>query len=496
MKEKPLRSAKITLLATTPLLLASCLSLGPKHKVPEVALASEWSEQSDAFAVAAGKEGAPEAWWVLFNDPKLTELVERAKMNNIDLKTALARVQESRELLRVQGAGYYPSVDGNASVTRNRVSKDLPNGAGGPPKNPSNTWSTGLDATWEADIFGRVKSGVEAARAEVSASEASMEDVLVSLQGEVAIAYMELRGRQEQLKVVERNLSTQEETLQLTTKRMEAGLATALDVARAQAQVATTRSQLSPLREGMRRSIHRLSVLVGEQPSALAEELTPAGSVPQLTTKASFSPPADLIRRRPDIRQAERNLAAETARIGVRKAELYPRFTLSGNLGVAAGRLGDMSTGTSNYWSIGPGVTVPLFNAGALRAQVRAQDKRAEAALEQYRQTVLLAMEETENALVAYSEEQERRLALEEAVTANEKALALSRELFDKGLIDFLDVLDAERALLGSQSSLAESRSQVAVNLVAAWKAMGGAWESPETKPAAPAAEPKSEPKS
>jgi NodT family efflux transporter outer membrane factor (OMF) lipoprotein len=416
---------------------------------------------------------------LLFNDAKLSELVKRTKAENLDLKAAAARVRQSRELLGVSRSGFFPTLDGNAGVTRNRVSKDLANSPGGPPKNPSNTWQTGLDATWELDIFGRVRRGVEAAKADLASQEAALEGVRVSLQGETALAYMELRGFQEQLKVVQANLAAQQETLELTTKRLDAGLATALDVARTEAQVATTRSQLPPLHEGYRRSAYRLAVLVGEEPGALVEELAGEYSIPAITTTPRFSPPADLLRRRPDVREAERVLAAETARIGVRKAELYPRFTISGNLGLQAGRLGDVSTGTSNYWAIGPGVTVPLFNAGALRAQVRAQDARAEAALENYRQTILIAMEETENALTAFAQEQERRAALEAAVAANQRAFNLSRDLFDKGLIDFLDLLDSERTLLSSQSALVESRSRVAQNLVASWKAMGGTWEAP-----------------
>lgn len=475
-----MKITKISLLAISPLLLASCLTVGPNYEKPKVDVTKEWSEGSDDWQVAAGKEGTPAAWWELFNDAKLTELEKRAAENNLDLRVALARVRASREQLGVSKSGYFPTVDGNAGMDRTRVSKDLANNPGGPPKNPYNTWQTGLDATWELDIFGRVKRGVEAARADLAAQEAALDGVMVSLQGEVALAYMELRGNQEQLAVLRANLAAQDETLRLTTKRLEAGLATSLDVARAEAQVATTRSQIPPYNEGFRRAAYRLSVLVGEEPGKLVEELGGDGKIPVVTTTPRFSPPADLLRRRPDIREAERTLAAETARIGVRKAELYPRFTISGNLGVQAGRLGDMSTGTSNYWTIGPGVTVPLFNAGALRAQVRAQNARADAALNAYRQTILTAMEETENALTAYAEEQERRSALEAAVVANQKAFDLSRDLFDKGLIDFLDVLDAERTLLASQSSLAQSRSQVAQNLVAVWKSMGGAWEEPK----------------
>jgi NodT family efflux transporter outer membrane factor (OMF) lipoprotein len=294
---------------------------------------------------------------------------------------------------------------------------------------------------------------------------------------EVARSYLELRALQRRLDVARENIRVQRDTWELTRVRFEAGVISNLDVVRAEAQLRTTESQVPVLETGLRQAVHRLSVLLGSEPGALAAELAPVGPLPVEPPVVPVGLPSTLLARRPDVRRAERELAVATAAIGVATADLYPRFSLTGGGGVESTRLEDLARGGSVYWFVGPSFSWPIFHAGAIRANIRVQDARAEQALARYEQTVLVSLREVEDALVAYAQERERRARLTEAVTADRSAVELARELNDRGLVDFLNVLDAQRSLYLVEDQLVQSDQAVVTNLVLLYKALGGGWE-------------------
>lgn len=486
-----MRNIRIAVATLLVALTASGCKVGPNFQSPETQAPAGWSTTGEGWKQAVG--AADVRWWEQFGDPQLNSLIERMAKENLDIRIASKRLDEALAFRRQEKAGYLPSVDASAGYQRRRTSETvgssyLEGNRAKPKYNPIDDYQTGFDATWELDVFGRVRRAVEAADAEIKASAEDQRALLVTLLGETARTYIELRGLQTRLAVVEQNRASQSQTLDLTRRRLEAGIATELDLNRSAAQVASTEAQLPPLRAAVERSLHRLGVLLGKEPGALKAELSATKPIPAIPSEVAVSLPAELIRRRPDVRAAEQNLAAETARIGVAQADLYPRFLISGNLGLQTSSLQHISTGGSRTWGIGPSVSIPLLDRGAIKARVRAQTARTDAALLNYQQTVLTSLEEAENALTNFSQEQARRRSLEQAVAANRKAAALSRELFDKGLIDFLSVLEAQRSLLESEAQLAESTQSVSTGLVAIYKAMGGGWE--ETFPLAPAAEP------
>ena len=320
--------------------------------------------------------------------------------------------------------------------------------------------------------------GLQAANADVAAAREARRDVLVAVLGEVGRTYAELRGFQFRLDIAQKNIATQQDTLDLTKSRATAGLATELDVARAAAQLETTRSVVPSLQSGIEISIHRLSVLLGQEPSALRAEVSLTAPVPMIPPEVPVGLRSELLERRPDVRQAEAQIAAATARVGEAKAEWFPRFTLFGSAGRQASQLHEITLGMGNFFSAGPAVSLPIFTGARIRSNIRVQDARLQQVVIGYRSTVLSALEETENALVNYSEEQSRRERLENAVKSNEEAVRLSSELYKAGLTDFLSVLDAQRELYANEDLLAQSRAAQAVNLIALYKALGGGWQS------------------
>jgi NodT family efflux transporter outer membrane factor (OMF) lipoprotein len=298
------------------------------------------------------------------------------------------------------------------------------------------------------------------------------------LLAEVARNYVEVRGFQRRLAIAQENLKAQQDTLELTRARFNAGLTSELDVTQAASQLATTQSQIPPLETTLKQGIHQLGVLLGQAPGVLLEELSTAAPIPTVPPEVPVGLPAELLRRRPDIRRAERQLAAATARIGVAEANLYPKLSLTGSLGLESLNLGDLPKGASRFWAVGPTLSWPIFDAGRIRANIAVQDARTDQQFSTYQQTVLTALEEVENALVAYSREQVRRAQLVEAVEANQQAVALANDLYRNGLSTFLNVLDSERALFSSQSDLAQSKAIVSTDVVALYKALGGGWET------------------
>lgn len=463
--------------ASALLLLAGCM-VGPDYVRPDPAVPERWAE-APRHDVAAGP---PSRWWQAFADPQLDALIDRAVASNLDLALAESRIREARAARRIAAAPLFPFLDAGASLTRSWQSENAGFLGGGPVGDlggqPFNLYDVGFDASWEIDVFGGTRRSVEAADADVAASVEERNDVLLTLLGEVARNYVELRGAQRELYVAEANVATQEDTLVLTRARFQGGLASDLDVARAEAQVRTTAAQIPALDTQVRQSIHRLGVLLGETPGALLAELVPPAPIPAAPPGLPDGLPSDLVRRRPDVRRAERQVAAATARIGVATSDLFPRFFLTGAAGLQSLDASDLFAGASKYWSIGPTIQWPIFQGGRIVGNIEVREEQEQQALIGYRQTILDALEEVENAIVAYTRERDRRATLASAVDANQRAVDLAQALYTRGLTDFLDVLAAQGNLFVTQTALARSDATVSASLVALNKALGGGWET------------------
>lgn len=455
-------------------------SVGPDYHKPTLAAPSHWGEP-----LAGGETnsaGAVADWWKTFNDAELDALIARAAQSNLDLRIAQARVREARAQYGIAVGNLWPTVDGGSSYSRTRVSKHLPvlNYLPVPSGTPyeNNFYQAGFDASWEIDVFGGQRRATESAQAQEAAAEFGERDVLVSLLGEVAVNYVQARGYQRQLEIAHENIQAQERVLAITQNRYTNGLANNLDVQQAATLLATTRADLPTLETGLEASIHRLGVLLGQPPEALQNELRTVAPIPTAPPKVPVGLPSELLLRRPDVAQAEQQLAAATANIGVAKADLFPKFYLTGIAGYQSVSASDWFSGGSRFWSAGPTVQWNIFDAGRIRANIKVQNARQEEALAAYEKTTLSAFEDVENALVAYAKEQERRCSLEDAVKSSQESLRLANQLYANGLTDFINVLDAERSLYQAQDALAQSDTTVSSDVIALYKSLGGGWEA------------------
>ena len=455
-------------------------AVGPNYQQPKTAAPAQWSAPMGGGETNI--EPAIASWWNSFNDPQLDSLVERAVNSNHDLRIAGARVREARALYRIASSQLWPTVDAGGSYARQNQSKNqpvlgsLPMPSGIPFEN--NVYQAGFDASWEIDVFGGNRRAVEAGKAEVAAAEFGRRNVLVTLLGEVARNYVELRGCQRRLEIATNNLKTQEEALALTQDRFKNGLTSDLDVQQAATLLANTRAVIPTLESGIQGYIHRLGVLLGQPPEALLAELSAPAAIPSSPPEVPVGLPSELLRRRPDVQQAERQLAASTARIGVATADLFPKFSLTGVAGFESTSASDWFAGGSKFWSLGPTVQWRIFDAGRIRANIRVQNARQEQALAAYEETVLMSFEDVENSLVAYAKEQIRRRSLEDAVNSSQDSLHLANQLYSNGLASFINVLDAERSLYQAEDALAVSDKAVTQNLISLYKALGGGWET------------------
>jgi len=425
-----------------------------------------------AFHSQAPGAGEPvEKWWNTFQDPQLASLVERAAAANLDVKIAISRLLEARAARRSTRADLVPNVGANATVERERgrIAPSFPAFETG-------IIQAGFDASWEIDLFGGRRKALQASSADAAAADEARRDALVSLASEVGRNYAELRGFQRRLDITQRNLKLQQESLNLTNARAEAGLGTQLDVERQKAQLETTRASIPALESSALQAIYRLSVLLGEEPGALLTELTAAKPMPPLPPAVPVGLPADLLKRRPDLREAAARIDAETARLGVARADLFPKIFLNGAAGRQSPTASGLTFGAGNFFSIGPAISLPIFTGGKLRANVEAQKQRLEQAVVKYRATVLRSLEETEDALTAYGHEKERRERLAAAVEASRQATGLATEVYSRGLADFLTVLDAQRQQLSAEDDLAVSDTSLMTDLVALYKSLGGGW--------------------
>jgi len=457
-------------------MVSGCKTVGPNYSQPEMKTPDAW--QKEVAGASADKKSEQEIlakWWTTFNDPVLSGLMERAVAGNLSLKESISRVKQARIQRGITDTDRYPSVNTTGSAGRS-YSNDMRGDFTG-----TNSFRAGLDASWEPDLFGGVKRSLEAADANLQATQETYRDVLVSLLAETAMNYIQLRSYQSQLSVIETNLKSQEETYNITRWRYQAGLTTGLDVEQASSTLEQTRSQIPSLKSGIEQARNTIAVLLGSQPGALDPELETYKPVPVAPGEIAVGIPADLLRRRPDLRKAERDLAAQTAKIGVAQAELYPKISLSGNIGLSALRLGDLLNTDSLSTGVSSGISWPVYNAGKIIKNIEMQWEIQEQTLITYKAALLGALKDVENALTAYSYEQTKRESLLKESESAEKAAEISRAQYSSGLIDFQSVLDAERTLLSSQGQVAQSDAQVILDVISLYKALGGGWSSFET---------------
>jgi NodT family efflux transporter outer membrane factor (OMF) lipoprotein len=451
--------------------MSGCL-VGPDFKKPQQPMPQAWlpptSQPTTSQSVATNQPPQIATWWTNFNDPQLNSLITQAIDANLSIKEAEARIRQARATRGITASNFWPFV--NATGSYSRV---------GAADTSHDLYQAGLDATWELDIFGGTRRAIESADATVQAAIEDLRDVQVTLTSEVALDYLNLRGFQRQIIIAQENLDSERRTAELTRKVFHAGFTGGLDVANAEAEVATTAAIIPSLEAGERQSIYALSVLLARPPAALVDELTPVQPIPTTPPMIPVGLPSDLLRRRPDIRRAEANLHAANAQIGVAVAQLFPQFSLTGSFGYESSQLKNLGNWSSSLWNIGPAVNWPIFTAGQIQSNIELQKALTQESLFVYTQTVLTALQDVESSLIAYEKEQEHRRALAEAVDANRRAVDLSTQLYTQGQTDFLNVLTAERSLFATQDALVLSDQAVATDLVSLYKALGGGWEEP-----------------
>ena len=474
MREMRLPAAALIIFAGA---LAAGCAVGPNYHRPQAPVDTGFANASEPGLAAGDPE---ERYWTTFGDSTLTQLVEDSVMHNTDLQAATANLQAARAARRLAGFDQFPTVTTAVSYAKLLESgQEYP----GYPFNQRefDTAQAGFDGLWELDLFGRVRRNVEAARAEVGASEATLRDARVSVVAEVARDYFILRGLQDQLSLTRRNADVQASTLKLTRVRLEAGRGNELDTSRAEAEYQTTLSTIPSLDATIATTIYRISVLTGRQPTALGAQLSAVAPMPELPAFSSIGTPARLLRRRPDVRVAERQLAAATARVGVAMGDLFPKVTLVGEVGYSAASFGEFGQSQSRYFQAGPSISWAAFDMGRVLARIGESRAQTDAALAQYQGAVLNALEDAEGSMITYGRSQVRRQALKLAAAASDKAADLAQKRFEGGLIDFLEVLDAQRTALSAELTLSQSRTDTATALIAVYKALGAGWAIPES---------------
>lgn len=460
---------------------AGC-AVGPDYHAPSAAAPARWST-----GLAGGEAAAPAdvtAWWRTFHDPELDTLIDRAVRSNLDLRIAQARVREARAQYGIASASLAPSADATGSDAREQASHHQPvlGSVPLPPSTPfdNQVYQAGVDASWELDLFGGRRREVEAARAEVGASAYDQRATLLVLLGDVAHNYVDVRGYQRRLAIAAENIAAQRQGVAIARDRFAHGLATDLEVEESSTLLAQTQAEVPALEAALQTSVHRLEILLGQAPGALAAELSAPAPIPAAPERVPVGLPSDLLLRRPDVLRAERQLAAATADIGVATSDLFPKFYLTGGAGYQSVSAGNWFSSASSFWSVGPSIQWKIFDAGRVRANIRVQNARQEEALDTYERTVITAYGEVEDSLVSYAQEQVREESLRDAVASSRKTLSLATRLYASGLTDFLHVLDAERSLYSAEDLLAQSDHAISGNLIALYESLGGGWQAYE----------------
>lgn len=459
---------------TTAVSLAVCGSactLGPDYERPEVSVPDVW--QTKAAETVDAEQGLVQTWWDTLEDPVLIDLLERAEAANLDLEIAVARISEARASWRISKSDWYPEVSGSLEGSGQGIPENVPLLGG----ETIEQYSLGVGMSWEIDVFGRIRRTVESANAAFEATIEDYRDLLVVLLADVGFNYVDAITLQERIQLAEANVAKQSESMQLTRDRFNAGLTSALDVAQAESNLASTESRIPQLEIQLTEALNRIAVLLGENPGSVHDEILGKTQIPVPPEEVVVAIPANVLRQRPDIRRAERSLASQTALIGAAKADLYPRFSLSGFFGLASGDISDLIGDNSVAWNVGLPIIGNIFDGGKRRGRVQVQEARTRQLLSAYELTVLVAFEEVENALVAYVKEMVRRDSLGRAVGASQRSVDLVRTQYMTGLTNFQNVLDSERSLTEQQDLLAESEGLVVNNLITLYRALGGGWK-------------------
>lgn len=448
--------------------------VGGDYKPPRTVVPDAW--YANVHNDLRSGHSSLERWWERFHDPSLNRLIARARSYNPDLRKAAEHIEEARAARHAATSSLFPTVNASADGTHGHVTKEVPNSLAG---KTGNILESGFDAAWELDLFGSVRRSVESANASAEAVEEDYRDTMVSLLAEVAVNYIQYRTYDERIRLAESNIRNQRDSVNLTTGRFNAGLVPELDVSQATSNLATSEALVPLLRNQRTQAANRLAILVGGYPEEINVKLSNGKPIPVADGASRIGLPADLVRSRPDIRRAERLLAAQTARIGVAQADLFPHFTLSGDLKLEAGSFNNLGNGLNNLgsgdaYSFGPSIRWKIFTAGRVRDIIRIEKSRTRQAYLSYESTVLKAVGEVENALASVANEHDRLGSLEKAVTAAEKSVSLVKGSYSMGLVDFQRVLDVERTIFAGQDEAATSRGQIAADYVALFKALGG----------------------
>jgi len=459
-------------------LLTGCMMVGRHYTEPNAITPDTWHQRVNSD-LRSGSSSL-ESWWRRFNDPTLTRLIRTARESNRDLAIAAERINEARAVRGLAGSQLFPTLDTTGAFSRGRASENIGSPGGG---TTNDFYTAGLDAGWELDFFGGVRRAVESSNASAAATEEFYRDAMVSLLAEVAFAYIQIRTLDERIQLAENNIRNQQESVQLTQDRLDAGLATELDVSQATTNLATTQAVVPALRNQRSIALNRLAVLIGRYPAAADGHLGSSKGIPSPARSAGIGIPADLVRARPDIRAAERQLAAQTARIGIAEADLYPRFSLSGTFQLQALNASNLPESNSRNYAFGPSFRWNIFSAGRIKSQIAIEESRTQQAYLNYENTVLKGIAEVEDALSSVSNERDRATALDAAVTASRKTVELVKSNYREGLIDFQNVLDAERTIFANEDAQAVSRGQIAAAYVSLFKALGGGTPMHPTNP-------------
>ena len=472
-----LRAANLAWLS---LIVSGCAAVGPNYVPPAPKVPASFAEAP--VSTPMGKaQIVDDAWWKNLGDPVLEGLLAQALKSAPDIAEAQARVREARALVGIAGAGRFPTADAGGGYARSLGSKNVPTGVppgGLGPGIHSNLWQAGFDASWEIDIFGGERRTVEAAEANYTAATEDRADVVLTLQAEVARNYVELRGAQRRIEVARKDLIIERDLQALTQSLLAAGLAPQQDLLRAQAQVSDIEAAIPEFETDERAAAYRIAALIGRPVAEMAARLSAPRPIPQALSEVPIGLPSELLERRPDVRAAERRIAAANARIGIAQADLYPHFSLTAVTGLESLNFSSLSSASSGYYQIGPGISWRIFDAGKVRFQVRAESARTDAAAAAYQGSVLNAFRDVETALLSYANAKTRRNNLAAESAADAQATQMARLLYEKGLESFLPVLDAERSLYAADDQLAQSERDSALALIALYKSLGGGWRT------------------
>lgn len=464
-----------TFLTSALVLLPGCM-VGPDYEPPVAQEDVDIEVQAGEYLGVLPERADITNWWKVFDDQLLVALVDEAVANNHDLRIAISRVTEARAQLGITSSDYLPTVDANGGAGRGKSSEALT----GVSQDAHSQYGLSMDASWELDVFGRVGRSVEASSADFQATEEDRNNVLITLCADVARVYFSVRTLQSRVSTTERNIAAQAKIVTMTQDKYDVGLANSMEVSQATRTLATSQATLPPLRTSLQENLSSLAVLLGQASGKLRERLRPPEEVPLPPAQVAIGIPAEQIRKRPDVRAAERRLAAQTARIGVATADLYPTFFLSGSMGTASLSSGDLFSGGASAYSFGPGVKLNIFNRGRTRDLIKVEDARTEQAMAAYEKSLIVAVKDIEDSLVAYHEQQLQMVALNDALAAAKDTAEKAEYLYETGLTDFMNVLDAERALLTTENDWEQGRGNTSILLARVYKSLAGGWTSEE----------------